>query len=181
MLESASVTYGRYNQKIIKIRTEVDHQNPVNRLIFIVTTHTHTHRRSAMAMTTAKLRKELHRKGIKTYYNKKTKASYVKKADVKIFLTAEIDDYNGLWEKFEAQFPKIAKKLSKEDQFWDGINSVSELKAGGKDFLFIETPGHGWIVDMEGEMVGEEDGGFDDESLNSDLDASFKNMKEIIS
>lgn len=96
---------------------------------------------------------------------------------------SKIDDSNGLWGEFESKFPKVAKALAKgdfRDRFWDGIESVSEISAGGKKFLFVETPGHGWIVDMKGEVVGEEDDGFDDEDLNKDLKSVFKKKKELI-
>ena len=118
--------------------------------------------------------------------------SFLKKLEQKYHVMAtstvvgkpEIDDYNGLWSRFSTKFPKIAKALiagDMADRFFSGINSVSTLTAGGKPFLFIETPGHGWIVNMKGEVVGEEDDGFDDKSLNTNIDSIFKNMKSIMS
>jgi hypothetical protein len=114
----------------------------------------------------------------------KVVGNYVRKDDIRNLISArsKIDDYNGLWARFAEKFPKIAKKLNYVDSFWGGINSVSKFSAEGKDFLFIATPGHGWIVDMSGKVVGEEDGGFfeDQQALNKDLRTVFRNMQRVL-
>lgn len=83
-----------------------------------------------------------------------------------------IDDYNGKFDKLIRSFPEVAKKILKSDdldRFMSGINSVTRIRSNGKEFLFIETPGHGWILDMSGKIVGEEDGGFFDKKRNGDF------------
>jgi len=130
-----------------------------------------------MRLTKADLKKELQSLGIKVEGN------YVRKKDIEKIITSGktyIDDYNGLWDRFQKAFPKIAKKLQNDNSFWSGINSVSKMSVNGKEFLFIETPGHGWIVDMSGKIVGEEDGGFDDPTLNTNLKDAFKGMQKIL-
>lgn len=74
-----------------------------------------------------------------------------------------IDDYNGKFEKLTRAFPEVAKKILKGnslDRFMGGINSVCKFRFNQKEYLFIETPQHEWILDMSGKIVGEGDGGF---------------------
>jgi hypothetical protein len=93
-----------------------------------------------------------------------------------------INDYNGKFEKLERTFPEVTKRLLKGDyvdRFLNGVNSVGRIRQNGKDFLFLETPGHGWILDMSGKVVGEEDCGFFDEKMNINIQMVFSGMERL--
>lgn len=61
---------------------------------------------------------------------------------------------------FKFKFPKVYKG-AKED-LADGLNMFYIFTAkDGKKFIFLDTPGHGWIYTFDGVFAGEEDGGFD--------------------
>ena len=93
-----------------------------------------------------------------------------------------IDDFNGKFARLEEKFPKVAKGLMKDcllDRFFGGINSVGRLNVNGNEFLFIETPGHGWIVNMSGKVVGEEDCGFRNKKLNENIKEVFNAMERL--
>lgn len=80
---------------------------------------------------------------------------------------AHKNDYNGLVKAWEEKYPEMFKAIMSSpfaDSFWGGLNGIEELKTSdGKSCFFLETPGHGFYFDALGEMLGEEDGGFDAE------------------
>lgn len=69
-----------------------------------------------MAMTIAELKRKLHRDGIKTYYNKKTKTSYAKKADVLKYVKAGQADRD---------------KLLEENTGGDNVDAASKAASSG--------------------------------------------------
>lgn len=80
-----------------------------------------------------------------------------------------INDFNGKMKKLKKQYPTLYRALlsgDMNDRFFGGINSVSEVVIGDFTCLFIETPGHGWFVDLSGNVIGEEDDGLDNKKLN---------------
>jgi len=81
----------------------------------------------------------------------------------------------------KSKFPKVYRGAI--DDLRSGLNSVSIMKTSdGTEFLFLDTPGHGWIYDLSGNFAGEEDGGFDDKykHFNDELKTVFSSMKDII-
>lgn len=74
------------------------------------------------------------------------------------------NDYNGKVQHFIEKFPRQAEALLKSehaDDLMNGLNSFRVLTAkDGTQFIFLETPGHGYYLNMDGQDVGEEDDGF---------------------
>ena len=84
--------------------------------------------------------------------------------------------------QLKIKYPKVWRGASNNGDFDSGLNSVSIMKVkDGTEFVFIETPGHGWIYDMAGEVAGEEDGGFDGDyaKYNDEIKHVFKTMKTV--
>lgn len=77
------------------------------------------------------------------------------------------NDYNGKVAKLKGSLPTVFKAIMNSDmadRFQGGINGVLKYKTpDGKEFIFIETPGHGFYFDMKGICIGEEDGGLEGE------------------
>lgn len=122
-------------------------------------------------------------KAHKKVVNKKSKASVLEASSSRGTVDASmVDDFNGLWARFEGRYPKVAKNILKgdmADRFFGGLNSVSRMSVGGQEFLFIDTPQHGWIADMSGNVVGNEDDGFDDSRMNAELSRAFKEKVKV--
>lgn len=85
--------------------------------------------------TVGELKKELHRRGIKTYYNKKTKASYIKKADVKKVFAETIkltsfeltDDGEGWMVEYTGPYKEAAQDVA------DNSEGFFNLRAGADE------------------------------------------------
>ena len=99
----------------------------------------------------------------------------------------EVDEIDAESQKRIAQlkqkYPKVYNAAMAGGDLRDGLNSVALLKVSdGTQFVYVETPGHGWMYDLDGEYAGEEDGGFDGDyaQYNSELKQVFGSMKTII-
>ena len=93
-----------------------------------------------------------------------------------------VDDFNGKFKRLEHVYPEVVKGLMNDDycdRFFGGINSVSIFRLDQKEYLFIDTPGHGWIVNLKGKVVGEEDCGFFDTNMNRGLQVVFGSKEQV--
>lgn len=93
-----------------------------------------------MAMTVAELKKTLHKAGIKTYKNSRTKASCVKKTDVKEFLNMVAD------KKSEASYDEVEKRFPDMDnsETWEDYLERKRDDLSKEDITFLEEAIKTW-------------------------------------